>query len=143
MPVQLRSFILALYSGGYMGIIKQLLLLLLYPVLVNASQIEVLYTWSPMMPLSIQGLTEINQHCHDNHYTCHFVLDPFLSINDIDPTLLPYAESQDLTEDVILAGILNHFPAYAVFVNGILQGNVHLGYLHPDMLTTIIQRRLQ
>jgi hypothetical protein len=96
-----------------------------------------------MMPLSVVGIHEAEAVCNKLQFTCKFVYDPYQPISWLEPELLPFAETQELSEELIEAGILNHFPAYAVLVNGHLQGNVHLGYVTPDMLETIILRRLQ
>ena len=96
-----------------------------------------------MMPLSIEGLPEVSDICIKHDFECIFVFDPYLPIESLAPELLPYAQTQDVSDELVERGILNHFPGFAVLRDGVIQGNIHLGYLQPQMLETIILRRLQ
>ena len=95
------------------------------------------------MPLSIEGLPEVEAVCKAHNFKCTFVYDPYQSIDTLDPELLPYAQSQDLSDELIEKGILNHFPGIAVLEDGQILGNIHLGYLEPETLEWVILRRLQ
>jgi len=124
------------------GKIKGILFLLMLPVLASAN-IEVIYTWSTMMPLSIEGIPDVQAVCDKHEFQCTFVLDPFQPVEWIDSELLPYVHTQELSDQLIEMGILNHFPGIAVLKDGVVMGNIHLGYLEPHMLEVIILRRLQ
>lgn len=114
----------------------------MFPLLAKAN-VEIIYTWSIMMPLSIDGIYDVEQICHKYDFQCTFVFDPFLSIDLLDSELIAYAQTQELSDELIHLGILNHFPGFAVLQDGNLQGNIHLGYLEPQTLETVILGRLQ
>jgi hypothetical protein len=125
-----------------MGTIRGILFLLLLPMIASAN-VEVIYTWSTMMPLSIEGIKDAQAVCDKHAFQCTFVLDPFEPKEWLDSELLIYVHTQTLSDQLIERGILNHFPAIAVIKDGNIMGNIHLGYLEPHMLETIILRRLQ
>ncbi len=142
MPASLANPSYIYLVGGRLGKIKFILLLVLLPLFAKAN-IEIIYTWSTMMPLSIEGIIDVEQLCYKYDFQCTFVFDPFLSVESLDTELTPYAQTQYLSDELVHLGILNHFPGFAVLDDGVVQGNIHLGYLEPQTLEAVILGRLK
>lgn len=80
----------------------------------------VIYVWSPAMPLSVEGLREIQAAAAAENFKILAVLDPNANLGEAKKLLasrklpLSYATKSDSTE-LKFRGVYNHFPAALFF----------------------------
>lgn len=105
----------------------------------------VIYVWSPLMPLSIKGLPELEKSLrkYGGHLTV--VLDPNPKLDVSRNQLRKSGISSDQARRVASAELLNrqitlHYPVAILYENGYLSNRTYMGYKSAEALESWIDR---
>jgi hypothetical protein len=101
--------------------------------LLSEHQAGIIYLWSPFMPLSSLGRDEIGPIAEELSVNLTTLLDPYA---DSCPTADPLMDSQKLMS----LGMLDHYPAVALYKNGhLIEDVLVLGYEKPKTLIKLLR----
>lgn len=94
-----------------------------------------IYTWSPGMPISEKGISEIKNFALKNQIRIRFVTDPQiqnlpLELRSRDKYNGQYPAYQLMAD----AGYFNHFPGYFLQMPDGMVRPIRLGYIFPEDL---------
>jgi hypothetical protein len=92
----------------------------------------IIYLWSPLMPLSVVGRTEIGEVAKELTVALTTVVDPFAApVSTTDPIMA--------SPTLMSFGMLDHYPAVAIYQNGhLVRSLLVLGYEAPKTLTQLL-----
>lgn len=108
----------------------------------------IIYTWSPHMPLSIEGLKEVRRASKKLGFQLLVLLDPNASPalarrvakkNGFPDSVLKKTRSAELVQ----RDVLYHYPSYTYFRDGKLLGMARPGYDEPKRLEAQVQEKLK
>jgi hypothetical protein len=107
----------------------------------------VIYLWSPHMPYSAQGASEVQRVAAELDLKSVILLDPYADPALTDSALraqrLPYAATRRVHAEALLRmGATQHFPTAIVFERGRLDAQMLPGYTPPRDLRVYIRQRL-
>ena len=108
----------------------------------------VIYLWSPHMPYSVQGASEVQRVAHELAVESVLLLDPYAESELTDHVLrsqhLPSSATRRVRADVLAnRGATQHFPTAIVFERGRLDVQMLPGYTPPEDLRAYIRERLK
>ena len=102
----------------------------------SQEQQGIIYIWNPLMPLSTMGLKEAKAIAQELNLHFTELVDPSAS------ALVP--DSDTLNSDkLVRMGVMNHFPAIAVYNNGKLKSSIIQGYEAPEGLREFLKQILK
>lgn len=94
------------------------------------------YVWSPQMPLSILGRSEIIEVAKKMKIELLLAIDPY------SPSKSGMGDPQLQSKTLIELGVLDHFPAIVVIKNGLINRAIIQGYEQKPSLEDMIRQHL-
>jgi len=111
------------------------------PLLARANEnfCTLMYTVSPYMSMSTQGLGEIQKFALDHHWNLKVILDPqAFGFNDGKGTEFYPLDGEEL-ESFLQHGFFNHFPAYFIQHSNREIIPLRFGYIFANQLQSLIE----
>lgn len=110
-------------------------------------QAGLIYVWSPHMNLSVKGYHEAEKVAQDKHIDFTPMLDPNAAMDMAKKVAhanhIPDVALRRFAADSLYhRNMIEHYPSFVVYRNGVIPGNARMGYDVPQALSNFVNSSL-